>query len=487
MLNYFKNIASVSFILSITCWLPSTVAYEIDGKKWVGGKASFYVGIEGASLSEISWRSAVIEALAEWTEKTVFEFSAVDEYRDPCAPDFDSSIDFKDDVCGSEFGANVLAVALNTYELQELGPPAIDESDIIVNSVGTFDIYSGPIANSTVGLKTTDFRRVVLHELGHSIGLGHEEALPAVMAPFVSDIDSLQEDDIAGVEALYSGLSSCDVQRLAFGSSVGSLSSGDCTVKELTVGGSDDSYVDLYQFEVNHPTQFEFDANSDTLDTVLLLATTDLEYLAVETASVNDCNSTLSLSLEAGSYFLMVNTFDIAVKAECGVSGAYSLTAGFSSIEQPDLGSTASLLGSFSLAKFGGGISSDNGASFGNLFSATDSLDIAAEITIDASHVGQPGFLLVAAFLPGQLLMLNEQDQFVDIGSVDSELVIYRRKPLAETERLQIAEDLVPGQVGVFQLEANLIVGYGLDANPDEVYYHSTPMNLVVQPSVGGN
>ena len=78
--------------------------------------------------------------------------------------------------------------------------------------------------------------------------------------------------------------------------------------------------------------------------------------------------------------------------------------------------------------------------------------------------------------------MLNEQDQFVDIGSVDSPLVKYRRKLLAETEPLQIAEDLVPGQLGVFQVEANFIVGYGLDSNPDEVYYHTIPMNLVVQP-----
>ena len=55
-------------------------------------------------------------------------------------------------------------------------------------------------------------------------------------------------------------------------------------MQELTVGGSDDSYIDLYQFEVSQSAQFEFSASSDTLDTVLLLATTELEYLAVETA-----------------------------------------------------------------------------------------------------------------------------------------------------------------------------------------------------------
>ena len=63
------------------------------------------------------------------------------------------------------------------------------------------------------------------------------------------------------------------------------MSSDDCTVQKLTVGGSDDSYIDLYQFEVSRSAKFEFAASSDTLDTVLLLATPDLEYLAVETGS----------------------------------------------------------------------------------------------------------------------------------------------------------------------------------------------------------
>jgi len=44
---------------------------------------------------------------------------------------------------------------------------------------------------------------------------------------------------------------------------------------------------------------------------------------------------------------------------------------------------------------------------------------------------------------------------------------------------------LVPGTLGIFQLEANIVVGYGLDANPDEVYYHTSPMNLIVGTQAG--
>ena len=460
-------------------------AYLVDGTKWLRGEAEFYVAIPGLSASEISWNSAVIDALNNWSTHTVFNFTVVEEYKNPCLVDGFSSIHFSEDFCGSEFGANTLAVATRRFENQELGPPNIIEADIVVNDAERYDIFDGPLVQFGFLNRGLDFKRIALHELGHVIGLDHEEENPAIMAPTISDVFELQEDDIAGVEALYSGLDNCQIKRLTFGSSSESLSSGDCKVLELTVGGPDDSYIDLYQFEVSQSAQFEFSASSDTLDTVLLLATTDLEYLAVEIGSSDDCNSTLTQTLEAGSYFLMVNTFDIPVNADCGASGDYSLTANFSTGAQPQLGPPTSLLGAFSQASFTGGISADDGASFGNVFSPWDSLDITAEITLDPVHVGEPGFFLVAALLPDALMMLNEENQFVDVPTAGSPLAIYRRKVLAETEQIDIAMDLVPGPLGIFQLEANIVVGYGLDANPDEVYYHTTPMNLIVATQAG--
>ena len=482
LLAFFRRERMLSLaVLAGSALLPATSsAYLIDGTKWLRGEAEFYVAVPGLSASEISWNSAVIDALNNWSTNTLFNFTVVEEYKDPCAIDGFSSIDFSEDFCGSEFGANTLAVATRRFESQELGPPNIIEGDIVVNNGERYDIFDGPLAQLSVLTNGLDFKRIALHELGHVIGLDHEEVNPAIMAPAISDVFELQEDDIAGVEALYSGLSNCEINRLSFGSSSETLSSDDCTVLELTVGGSDESYIDLYQFEVSQSAQFEFMARSDTLDTVLLVATTDLEYLAVETGSSDDCDSMLTQTLEAGSYFLMVNTFDIAVNAKCGLSGDYDLTANFTTEAQSHLGPPTSLLGSFSQASFSGGVSADDGASFGNVFSPWDSLDITAEITMDPVHIGEPGFLLVAALLPEALLMLNEEDQFVDASAAGSPLTIYRRKVLAETEQIDIVNDLVPGPLGIFQLEANIVVGYGLDANPDEVYYHTTPMNLIV-------
>ncbi len=428
----------------------------------------------------------MIGALESWTDQTVFNFTVVEETKDPCVDDGYSSIRFMQDMCGSEFGANTLAVAFRRFEAQELGPPNIIEGDIVVNSAESYDVFDGPLLRSGNSDPSVDFKRIVLHELGHVIGLDHEEVVPAIMAPTLGDVFELQEDDIAGVQALYSGLRNCEIKQLSFGTYAESLNGNDCTVQELTVGGTDDSFIDLYKFEVSQSSQFEFSAVSKSLDVVLLISTTDLEYLAVDSVSVSDCNSSLTRTLGAGSYFLMVNTYDQPIKPDCGTSGDYQLSAKFSSKGQLQLGPSVSLLGSSSEASFTGGISADDGSSFGNVFSPWDSLDILAKIAVDPMHIGEPGFLLVAAQLPDALLMVNEENQFVDVSAAGTPLAIYRRKLLAETEQIDIVNDLVPALLGIFQLEANFVVGYGLDANPAEVYYHATPMNLTIGIQDGG-
>jgi hypothetical protein len=94
--------------------------------------------------------------------------------------------------------ANTLAVTTDWTE----GEKRV-EADIIINTAFSWDSYRG-----AKGAKTAyDLQRVVLHELGHVLGLDHPDeagqSVAAIMNSIISDIDSLQPDDITGAQALY--------------------------------------------------------------------------------------------------------------------------------------------------------------------------------------------------------------------------------------------------------------------------------------------
>ena len=477
-----KPILQLATLLLIVSSGIAVRGFEIDGTKWLGAQADYYVSMTGLSATGIAWNTAFITAMDAWTEQTVFEFSLVNEHADPCLDNGQSSVDFRDDLCGSEFGSNVLAVTLRRFEPQLLGRPYIREADIVVNANEDFDIFDGNLIQFGQNFAGLDFGRVALHELGHVIGLDHEETNDAIMAPNIGNLFELQEDDIAGVNTLHDGLSNCAISALTFGTVSNSLNSNDCTVSELTVGGSDNSFIDLYRFDLQQTRELTFSAESASLDTVLVLATTELEYLNNAFSNSESCSSELSQTLNPGSYFIMVNTWSSQQRPECQLFGEYSLSTSFSSAAEPSLGGATSLNNSPSAAVFSGGITADDGASYTNVFSPTDSLDISAQISPDPQHVGQPGFLVVAALIEDQVLMLNSQQEFVDVSAKPLPAVQFASKTLNSLESLTIASNLVPADLGIQEIQANIVVGYGLQSDPENIFYHQTPLNLTVEP-----
>ena len=69
------------------------------------------------------------------------------------------------------------------------------------------EVFKGNHSDDTVELcflgGINDFRRIAVHELGHGLGLGHEDSVEAIMQSLAGDIEYPTADDIAGVNFLY--------------------------------------------------------------------------------------------------------------------------------------------------------------------------------------------------------------------------------------------------------------------------------------------
>jgi hypothetical protein len=144
----------------------------------------------------VSWNAAAANAFGLWNEqmarlKVRWTFAA------PSTPPGDgdgiNEVFFSSNIYGDSFDSNTLAITL----INSVGSQ-MRECDVIFNTRNRFDSYFGDLVFNKM-----DFHRVALHEFGHVLGLDHPGRADSIMAAFVGDIDSLQTDDIAGIQVLY--------------------------------------------------------------------------------------------------------------------------------------------------------------------------------------------------------------------------------------------------------------------------------------------
>jgi hypothetical protein len=482
------RIAKLTVLLALLLTGSAAIAYDINGTKWPEGHTTIFTGIPGTSPSGIPWSQALQETAEAWNNATGFQFEINSGYRDPCPNTTSGAIplenltgaDFGSTACGSSFGSTTLAVTLTYYETNPLGTNDIFRSDVVFNSNQHFDIYDGYRPQSA----GVDFRRVALHELGHVMGLGHEDRVPSIMAARISPyIYTLQRDDIDAVNALYSGQAGCPVLPLGFGSIDQRLSAGDCQVQQLVAGGGDDSFVDPYRLVLTEPARISLSMQSGTLDSVLVL--TDSRFWIIDInddASDQTCDSRIQYSLPAGTYHVLANTYVTAT--ECGDnSGPYRLSVEYDRSPLRTLTGNLSFQGGESSAVFSGGATLDGGSSYTNRLRPTQPLDIRASIAIDPRHRNQPGFIVVAGLLDdGSILVKNRLGDFVAYNPAAALVPVAESRVLGALEQIDVLSGVTPAQLGVRAINVNFLVGYGLDSDPDELYFHQEPINLIVSP-----
>jgi hypothetical protein len=58
---------------------------------------------------------------------------------------------------------------------------------------------------------------------------------------------------------------------------------------------------------------------------------------------------------------------------------------------------------------------------------------------------------------------------------------IFKRKTLEAIENIELLTQFVASSIGISSIEVDFYIGYGVDSNPTELYFHEQPINLIVE------
>ena len=149
----------------------------------------------------------------------------------------------------------------------------------------------------------------------------------------------------------------------------------------------------------------------------------------------------------------------------------------------PELSSPLTISGSPTTAKFFGGASSDNGASFASSFNYDQKIDIDVKIQVENGQLNTMGNLYVFILWNNQYFIRVESGGYEIWDLTLANLkAAFPAVTLQASHTINIADDVAFGPAGVFDTTLGIYLAYDSMTQEGEIYYSGSPLSVTINP-----
>lgn len=147
----------------------------------------------------------------------------------------------------------------------------------------------------------------------------------------------------------------------------------------------------------------------------------------------------------------------------------------------PELDLPSTVSGGTTTARFFGGASADNGATYSSSFDYDQAIDIDMEIQVESSHVNTVGNVYVLIVWGDQYFMRIESGAYeVWDLSLENLQAAFPAKTLQSSELINIVNDVAFGPAGVSDTTLALYLAYDSTAAAGEIFYSGSALLVTI-------